>query len=191
MHGLELFVVGTQKPSGFGHAVRFCLELVVAIAQIADFKVLGSERSPEPPYFANQSGTILNTERPLPVDVLLKLIQSFDFHGALSLFESGILPTPDNLGHITTDAHSPSINERQQIWEFHVYSGVTGFFSLSARLMTYGGQKHLVNRGCQMVRYERLRASRIALQSVAHSESFSFSIRYENWKCHDQDASFR
>src|SRR5713226_7855510 len=87
MHRLELVVVRPQEPSGFGHAVQICLELVVAIPQIADFKVLASQRRPEPPYFPNQSSTILNTERSLPVDVLLKLLQSFDLHGALSIFK--------------------------------------------------------------------------------------------------------
>jgi hypothetical protein len=88
MHRLELVVVRPQEPSGFGRSVQICLKLVVAIPQIVDFKILGSQRSPEPPYFANQSGTILNAERSLPVDVLLKLLQSFDFHGALSIFKS-------------------------------------------------------------------------------------------------------
>src|ERR1700730_4746847 len=87
MHYLEPVVVRPQEPSGFGYAVQFCLELVIAMPQIADFKVLGSQRSPEPPYFANQSGTILNTERSLPVDVPLKFLESFDLHGALSLFK--------------------------------------------------------------------------------------------------------
>jgi hypothetical protein len=102
MHGLELVVVRPQEPSGFGHAVQICLELVVAIPQIADFKVFGSPRSPEPPYFGNQSGTILNTERSLPVDVLLKLLQSFDLHEARSLFFNLEYSIPRSFPNITS-----------------------------------------------------------------------------------------
>src|ERR1700730_205335 len=128
MHCLEPVVVRPQEPSSFGHAVQFCLELVIAMPQVADFKVLGSQRSPEPPYFANQRGTILNTERSLPVDVPLKFLESFDLHGALSLFKSGILH-PSQLPAYHYPRRLAKRQQRQPIGEFYEHSGVSGCLS--------------------------------------------------------------
>ena len=58
MDALELVILRLQKPRSLSDAVQLCLQAFMTVLPIADFDVTGSLRSPEPPYFANQRGTL-------------------------------------------------------------------------------------------------------------------------------------
>jgi hypothetical protein len=76
----------------------------MTVLPIANFEVLATLRNPKPPYFTNQSGTVFKIKCSQRVDVLMKLLQFLDLHGALSLSHPQYSP-PLEVWHITRDFH--------------------------------------------------------------------------------------